>query len=43
MFTAPPAKTDHVRVQLSGAALGLQDEIKFRTGTGAVLPHGLVP
>lgn len=39
IFTAPPAKTDFVRVQLSGTALGVQDEIKFRTGTVGVLPY----
>ena len=37
LFAAPPAKTDHVRVQLSGTAMGFQDEIKFRTGTGTGL------
>lgn len=40
LFAAPPAKTDHVRVQLSGAALGVQEEIKFRVGTGGLLPRG---
>jgi|GEM_PF-1690615 len=39
IFTAPPTKTDFVRVQLSGAALGVQDEIKFHTSTIGVLPH----
>jgi hypothetical protein len=38
LFAAPPAKTEFVRVQLSGPALGVPDEIKFRVGTiGAVL------
>jgi hypothetical protein len=43
VFAAPPAKTDHVRVQLSGSAIGVQDEIKFRTGAVRGLPPGLVP
>jgi hypothetical protein len=42
VFIAPPAKTDFVRVQLSGAAIGVQDEIKFRTGAVGILPHGPV-
>jgi hypothetical protein len=37
VYAAPPARTDFVRVQLAGAALGAQDEIKFRTGTAALL------
>jgi hypothetical protein len=40
LFAAPPAKTDYVRIQLSGAALGVENEIKFRAGTGPVLPRG---
>lgn len=42
LFAAPPAKTDFVRVQLSGAAVGAPDEaeIKFRTGTAGILPRG---
>ncbi|MBN9118917.1 MAG: hypothetical protein J0I06_07120 [Planctomycetes bacterium] len=43
LFAAPPAKTDFVRVQLSGAAVGAPDEIKFRTGVVGVLPRGPVP
>lgn len=43
LFAAPPAKTEFVRVQLSGTAIGMQEEIKFRTGVGAALPRGLVP
>jgi hypothetical protein len=39
IFAAPPAKTDFVRVQLSGAAIGVQDEIKFRTGISVALPR----
>ncbi len=37
VFVAPLAKTDHVRVQLSGAAVGGKDDIKFRVGTSAPL------
>jgi hypothetical protein len=39
LFTAPPAKTDSVRIQLSSAALGMEHEIKFRAGTGPALPR----
>ncbi len=31
VFTSPPAKTEFVRIQLSGAALGEKDEIQFRS------------
>jgi hypothetical protein len=37
LFAAPPAKTDFVRVQLSGPALGVPDEIKFRVGASGSL------
>lgn len=41
LFVAPPAKTDHVRVHLSGAAIGApEEEIRFRTGTGGLVPRG---
>jgi hypothetical protein len=41
LFVAPPAKTDHVRVQLSGAAVGApEEEIRFRTGTAGFVPRG---
>src|SRR5262249_27306384 len=43
LFAAPPTKTDFVRVQLTGAAVGVPDEIKFRIGTVGVIPRGLLP
>jgi hypothetical protein len=39
LFAAPPAKTDSVRVRLPGAAVGVPDEITFRTGTAAAPPR----
>ncbi len=39
VFTAPPAKTEFVRVQLPGAAVGVQDEIKFRAGATPTFPR----
>jgi hypothetical protein len=44
LYVAPPAKTDHVRVQLSGTAIGApEEEIKFRTGIGGLVPRGPLP
>ena len=43
IFAAPPAKTEFVRVQLSGVALGLPDEIKFRTAPGIGGGGGALP
>jgi hypothetical protein len=44
LFAAPPAKTEFVRVQLAGAAVGVPDtEIKFRTGAAGVIPRGTLP
>jgi hypothetical protein len=43
LFAAPPAKTEFVRVQLTGGAVGVPDEIKFRTGTVGVISRGLLP
>ena len=38
IFAAPPAKTDFVRVQLAGGAVGAPDEIRFRAGAAPLQP-----
>jgi hypothetical protein len=43
LFAAPPAKSDFVRVQLSGSAIGVQNEIKFRVAATGAPPRGPIP
>ncbi len=34
VFMAPPPKTEHLRLQLSGSTFGMTDEIRFQVGLG---------